>query len=462
MSAEAVITVENLSKCYQIYKKPQDRLIQTLLRGRRKNFQEFWALRDVSFQVKAGETFGIIGRNGSGKSTLLQILAGILNPTSGTVDVQGRIAALLELGSGFNPNFTGRENVFLNGQILGLTKQEIEEKYDQIVSFADIGDYINQPVKTYSSGMFVRLAFAVQAHINANIVILDEALAVGDVFFKQKCYARLDELRASGAAILLVSHSMSDIIQFCSDAILLDRGHQKFIGPSSEAAKYYYLLHQNEAEAKISSAQVSSQEQPHKTEDKPSTEQSNPDIKQRPPQSAFLDLSNKSQVADGSARCLGIALCDTEGNPCRSFRQGEKAVFYYEFKLTTAIEVPICGIIIKNDKGFIIHGKNSWQSADEWQAKQDKVTWVSCRHEIEIDLQFGEYTFEVGLASTTHENWKNRHTIPYKEVSNYIRRLCHVPDAGSFMIRLNMQNGIPHLCYHGITNLPGEMAIDSR
>lgn len=462
MSAEAVITVENLSKCYQVYKKPQDRLVQTLLRGRRKNFQEFWALKDVSFQVKAGETFGIIGRNGSGKSTLLQILAGILTPTTGTVDVQGRIAALLELGSGFNPNFTGRENVFLNGQILGLSKQEIEEKYDQIISFADIGEYINQPVKTYSSGMFVRLAFAVQAHINANIVILDEALAVGDVFFKQKCYARLDELRDSGAAILLVSHSMSDIIQFCSDAILLDRGHQKFLGPSSEAAKYYYLLHQSPTEAQISFAQVSPQESTPKNESTPSESESSSEGRQRPPESAFLDLSKKSQVADSSARCLGIALCNAEGQPCRSFKQGEKAIFYYEFELTMPIEVPICGIIIKNEKGFIIHGKNSWQSTDEWKPRKHNTTWISCQHEIQIDLQFGEYTFEVGLASTTHKNWQDRHTISYKEVSNYIRRLCHVPDAGSFMVKLNTPNGIPYLSYHGITNLPGKITIDSR
>ena len=178
MSSETVIQVNNLSKCYEIYEKPQDRLLQMLFRGRRQYYKEFWALRDVSFEVKQGETFGIIGRNGSGKSTLLQILAGTLAQTSGEALVKGRVAALLELGSGFNPEFTGRENVYLNGSVLGLTQQEIDDRYDQILEFADIGEFIDQPVKTYSSGMFVRLAFAVQAHIDANIIIIDEALAV--------------------------------------------------------------------------------------------------------------------------------------------------------------------------------------------------------------------------------------------------------------------------------------------
>jgi lipopolysaccharide transport system ATP-binding protein len=229
-SEEIVIDVRNLSKRYEIYNTPRDRLKQLVLPhlhqaanragmalGISKQhsppsyFREFWALQDVSFQVKRGETFGIIGRNGSGKSTLLQILAGTLAPTSGEANVNGRIAALLELGSGFNPEFTGRENVFLNGRILGLSQKEIEARYDQIAAFADIGEFIDQPVKTYSSGMFVRLAFAVQAHIDASIVIIDEALAVGDVFFRQKCYARLEQLRSSGAAILLVSHAMPEI-----------------------------------------------------------------------------------------------------------------------------------------------------------------------------------------------------------------------------------------------------------
>ena len=198
--AVPVIKAEGLGKCYYLYRKPEDRLKQTLFArfGRSYNVP-FWALKDVNFEVKRGESFGIIGKNGSGKSTLLQILAGILRPTEGEFTIQGRVTALLELGSGFNPEFTGRENVYLNGAILGLSREEVDRHFDQIASFADIGEFLDQPVKLYSSGMFVRLAFAVAAGVDADVLLIDEALAVGDFYFRQKCYRRLQTLREQGA-----------------------------------------------------------------------------------------------------------------------------------------------------------------------------------------------------------------------------------------------------------------------
>lgn len=195
---DVVIEVREVGKCYQIYERPEDRLKQMLWRGRRRYFREFWALRDVSFSVRRGETVGVIGRNGSGKSTLLKMLCGTLAPTAGTLAVRGRVAALLELGTGFNPEFTGRENVYLNAAILGLDDAEIEHYLPEILAFADIGEFIDQPVKTYSSGMAVRLAFAVAAHVRAEILIIDEALAVGDVFFVQKCMRFLRKFQESG------------------------------------------------------------------------------------------------------------------------------------------------------------------------------------------------------------------------------------------------------------------------
>ena len=240
LSEEFAIAVRDVSKCYHVYEQPSDRLKQALYprlqraagSAAKSYYREFWALRNVAFNVRRGETMGIIGRNGSGKSTLLQLICGTLTPTAGEIETNGRIAALLELGSGFNPEFTGRENVFMNAAVLGLSDEEIAARYGSIVAFSEIGDFIEQPVKTYSSGMFMRLAFAVQAHIDASIVVIDEALTVGDVFFRQKCYARLEQLRDAGAAILLVSHSMPDIEQFCERAILLDHGNPRFIGPS--------------------------------------------------------------------------------------------------------------------------------------------------------------------------------------------------------------------------------------
>lgn len=227
---DIAIRVENLSKCYQIYDTPRDRLKQFILprlhhltgQTPRQYFREFWALKDVSFEVKKGETIGIIGRNGSGKSTLLQLICGTLSPTSGSITTNGRIAALLELGSGFNPEFTGRENVYMNASVLGLSKEEIDARFEDIVAFADIGTFIEQPVKMYSSGMMVRLAFAVQAQVEPDILIVDEALAVGDAKFQAKCFDRLHQLKEGGTSILLVTHSSEQIVTHCSEAILLD------------------------------------------------------------------------------------------------------------------------------------------------------------------------------------------------------------------------------------------------
>ncbi len=249
-SDQIAIKVENLSKCYNIYGQPQDRLKQTIIprlqrlvgRPPKTYFHEFWALRDVSFEVKKGETVGIIGRNGSGKSTLLQLICGTLTPTSGSVSTQGRVAALLELGSGFNPEFTGRENVYLNGAVLGLSSREIDARFDDIAAFADIGEFIEQPVKTYSSGMGVRLAFAVQATIDPDILIVDEALAVGDEKFQRKCFARLEELKSKGTAILFVSHSGSQIVELCDDALLLENGARLMYAQPVQVVRAYQKL----------------------------------------------------------------------------------------------------------------------------------------------------------------------------------------------------------------------------
>ncbi|ANB61926.1 ABC transporter ATP-binding protein [Anoxybacteroides amylolyticum] len=239
MSSDIAIKVENLSKIYQIYDRPINRLKQSLLRGRRKYYREFTALNNVSFQIRKGETVGIIGRNGSGKSTLLQILAGTLTPTSGSVEVNGRVAALLELGSGFNPEFTGRENVYMNGAILGISKEEMDRRFNEIAEFADIGDFIDQPVKTYSSGMYVRLAFSIAINVDADILIVDEALAVGDIKFQIKCIDKMKEIKNKGTTILFVSHSGEQVKRFCDRAIWLQNGNVRHIGSSSEVVNQY-------------------------------------------------------------------------------------------------------------------------------------------------------------------------------------------------------------------------------
>lgn len=466
-SDQLAISVGKLAKRYEIYATPRDRLKQlvmsqlrsavsrlgTALGSRRsvrdvQYFQEFWALKDVSFQVRRGETFGIIGRNGSGKSTLLQIIAGTMSPTAGDVETHGPVAALLELGSGFNPEFTGRENVYLNCAVMGMSRKETESRLDRIIEFADIGDFIDQPVKTYSSGMFVRLGFAVQAHVDAKVVIIDEALAVGDVFFRQKCYARLEELKKSGAAILLVSHSMADIEQFCERSLLLDQGRQVFLGASSEAAKRYYLLHQGERSstlARVASRGISADP----------SQGGQPAHEQRPPREAFINLQGKAQVSNGGARCVGIALMNAAGEACNSFRQGDTAVVYSEFELLRDSEVPICGLVIRNERGIIVHGKNAWQCEGQLPRFARAGQRISCRQEVQLKVAQGDYSFEVGIASIGEQEYIHRNDLSNDEVTTAFERLCHLPDVGMFSVGLAVRHGRSYLTHHGLADLPG-------
>lgn len=252
MYSDVAINVKDVSKCYQIYDQPRDRLKQFFLpRARRmigmptaQYYRDFWALKNISFQVKRGETVGIVGRNGSGKSTLLQLICDTLNPTTGSIETHGRVAALLELGSGFNPEFTGRENVYLNGAVLGLSRAEIDERLGDILEFADIGQFIDHPVKTYSSGMAVRLAFSVAINVDPKILIIDEALSVGDELFQRKCFSRIESIRSKGTTILFVSHSGGAVVELCDRALLIDSGELLAIGtPKKIVGRYQKLLY---------------------------------------------------------------------------------------------------------------------------------------------------------------------------------------------------------------------------
>ncbi len=245
MFSEPIIEVRGMGKAYPMYDKPHHRLLQMVAPGSGNRwYKEFQALRDVDFTVFRGETVGIVGCNGSGKSTLLQVICGTLAPTAGTVHVRGRVAALLELGSGFNPEFTGRENVYLNGSVLGLTRKEVEARFDDIAAFADIGEFIEQPVKSYSSGMYIRLAFAVAINVTPDILVIDEALSVGDEAFQRKCFARINAIRDAGATVLFVSHSAGTVIELCDRAVLLDRGELLAQGaPKFVISRYHKLIY---------------------------------------------------------------------------------------------------------------------------------------------------------------------------------------------------------------------------
>lgn len=459
------IEVSNLSKRYEIYDNPSDRLKQFIFpkakrifpKASTQYFRDFWALKDVSFKVKKGETVGIIGKNGSGKSTLLQLICGTLTPTSGAVKTVGRIAALLELGSGFNPDFTGRENVYLNGAVLGLSKKEIEDRFEKIEQFADIGEFIDQPVKTYSSGMYVRLAFAVQVHIDAAIVIIDEALAVGDIFFQQKCYARLEELRNSGAAILFVSHGMNTVEQFCDRAVYLDHGKTIFIGPAVEATKLYYL--KNQPTQSVPDKYIT--HSPSKLGGPENDTGLEGEENSWPSDPVFQTAESLTKINNGFAELLRFAVLDEIGNSSRNFHQGEKAFFYYEFKLFKSIEVPLVGTVLQNSRGINVHGKGSLEHGSLVPEFLAAGSVIRCCQVIDMSLEVGEYSFEIGLASMSGNNYKNRNSMGHEELYSKVMRISHTPNAGIISVSLRQNYEGSQLLHHGIADLPGSFEFIS-
>lgn len=390
-SKEIAISVSGLSKCYQIYDAPRDRLKQFLLprlfrilfpvmklftyiggnllpvdkiQHPPSFFNEFWALRDVSFEVGKGDTIGIIGRNGSGKSTLLQMVCGTLHPTSGTIKTNGRIAALLELGAGFNPEFTGRENVYMNASVLGLSYEEIDARFDEISAFADIGQFIEQPIKMYSSGMVVRLAFAVIAHVDADILVVDEALAVGDAVFTQKCMRYIRDFQKRGT-LLFVSHDLGSIQNLCKTGVWLDHGIARMIGPSKDVAEAYleYTLQETYGNnAKLNSikgAKINGDEHSPKTVNVTPAQidyESNVTVQQNIPDAKGW----KSGVAD----LLSVQLARLDGSLDEALSGGEPVLVTIRAKAGQELDRPIIGFTVRDRLGQELFGENTLPFTD--------------------------------------------------------------------------------------------------
>jgi len=456
LGIDIAISVRNLSKIYPLYASHKDRLKQLFwstlpqfLRGQTRQFyREHWALQDISFEVKQGEAVGIIGRNGAGKSTLLQIIASTLTPTAGQVQIRGRVTALLELGSGFHPQFTGRENVYLNGTILGLSQTEVDTYFDEIVAFADIDDFLDQPIKHYSSGMLIRLAFAVQVCLKPNVLIIDEALAVGDIFFRQKCYQRLERFRDEGRTILMVTHNMAEIEQFCQKALLLDHGKPLFYGNASEAVKHYYFHEQRNRSKPAISAVVD--------ETPPANERSS-EVMIWPEVDAFLDISQVSQISNGWAHCTAVSICDEQNRLCLHFEPGQTATFFYEFELQYDIEVPLGHVIIQNTQGVFVHGKSNLQYGTDVPWVVHQGSRLRFRQKITLALDATEYTFQVGLFTINGQDYQHRGHYPFSELSDKITRICEIPQVGSFIVGRRHKNEIP--THFGVANLPGSCEV---
>ena len=357
------VRVDSVSKQYRIYDRPADRLKETLTRGRWKAHREFWALNDVSFEVEAGTTTGIVGPNGSGKSTLLQIITGTLEPTHGSVSIEGRVAALLELGAGFNPQFTGIENIFMNTALMGFSKAETENLLPEIASFAEIGDFIYQPLKTYSSGMYIRLAFAAAIAVAPQILIIDEALAVGDAVFQHRCMRRIKKMQENGTTILFVSHDPSAVRALCNRAVLLNQGQKIAEGTPSDVLNRYQKI--------IMARQQAYDAASSKAVDQASTGKEFPDRKVTPPAYVY-------RHGDHSAEVLQVELLDSALRPTELVESGEPIVVRIVYVAHADLDDVVCGFLIRNRHGIHVYGTNTeLQEVPFERVKRGELTEVT-------------------------------------------------------------------------------------
>ena len=379
--SEIAIAVDHVSKMYKLYDKPMDRLKESLGLSRQKKYKEHFALDDVSFQVHQGETVGIIGTNGSGKSTILKIITGVLNPTAGEVRVNGRISALLELGAGFNGEYSGIENVYLNGTMIGFSREEIDAKMDDILSFADIGEFVHQPVKTYSSGMFVRLAFAVAINIEPEILIVDEALSVGDVFFQAKCYRKFEEFKEMGKTILFVSHDLSSIGKYCDRVVLLNQGHKLAEGGAKDMVNLY---------RKVLVNQLDDDEAENPGENMESAPEEDSLQKEK------LNL-NPEVLEYGSklAEIVDFGIYDHTGLITNAIDKGQQFSVKMKVKFNDDISDPIFAFTIKDLKGTEITGTNTMYENSPVTPKKagdiQEITFTQM-----MSLEAGEYMLCLG------------------------------------------------------------------
>jgi teichoic acid transport system ATP-binding protein len=390
---DVAIRVDDVTKIYKLYDRPVDRLKESLGLSRRKCYKEHYALHNLSFDVKKGECVGIIGTNGAGKSTILKIITGVLNPTEGSVDIDGRISALLELGAGFNMEYTGIENIYLNGTMIGFSREEIDAKLDEILAFADIGDFVYQPVKTYSSGMFVRLAFAVAINIDPEILIVDEALSVGDVFFQAKCYNKFEEFKKMGRTILFVSHDLGSIAKYCDKAVLLDKGRLRAEGTPQKMIDMYKKIMVGvdvDAEEKSDAAGVAGSDGLWKDK---------------------LNLNpNVDSYGDGKAEIIDIALVDDDGNVTSSIIKGTEFTIKSKVRFYQDVQNPIFTFTFKSVKGTDITGTNSmYEKVNVDRAKQGEVYVASFTQR--MSLQGGEYLLSVSCTGFENGGFTAHHRL---------------------------------------------------
>lgn len=454
-----LLTVSGVSKNYELYRSPGARFVRQLF-GSLSPVQpkSFPAVQDVSFELFPGEAIAVLGRNGAGKSTLLQIITGLLKPTTGEVSLPPRVIGLLELGSGFNPDFTGRENIGINAAILGLTREETRAKMQDIIDFAEIGDYIDQPVRTYSSGMFLRLAFGVATAAAPDLLLVDEVLAVGDIFFRQKCYDRLRAMRANGTAIVLVTHALTDAAEFCDRGIVLSEGRSAFYGDAVEAVTYY--IHHERGARTGTRAPRAAEDTSATSGPEAATERALADWMTDP---ACIDLESQAQLGNPDAATLEkLLITDLNDHPTRIFHQGDWMRIRGSVTTHIPVECAILGIAIRNDRNILVHGKNGLNDAAESPKNIEPETRLELAYDVKLDLDFGEYTLDFALAGIDAFSFSKRGMLPPEDLAPRLSMLRTINGTGAISIIARRRGEATTFSHYGVADLPHKLVTHSH
>ena len=478
---QPTVEARNVSKTYQLWRTPASRLwapaAQRLASGLKgipaistrlehsgsRAVDNIHALKPVDLIVQPGESVGILGRNGSGKSTLLQIIAGTLPPTTGTVSVRGRVAVILQLGAGFHPQFSGRENVYLNAAVMGVPRKEVRSRIGEVIEFAGIGDFIDRPLKAYSSGMRMRLAFAVQIMLSPEVLIIDEALSVGDLFFQQRCAEHLKGLIDKGTSVLFVSHSMSAVQQFCDRAIVLDGGKCLYEGSAVQAVARY---------SQMGNATASAIQQTPGTENKPVAptpiaSQAVQHPIEWPEDKAFVSINTAINpdeiVGTGRVALNRIAICNQAGSQCSIFEQGQRALIACEYAVEGQLDRPSCGFSLRDKNAVKAHGMHMFQRPDEHGVSGPDIVpaghTLRIIHEVELGLANGQYSIDIGVCTAPPSAWDGNR-IPRDRIEDHLIRELEIFDCLQIeVIPRNEYAGYP-LTHFGIANLPGQTTWD--
>ena len=461
MSEEIVLEASNLTKCFKIYKNPFDIFKEWVTFGKRTYHKDFWALNDVSFNLTKGEFLGIIGPNGAGKSTLLRIITDVLRPTGGTYKVSGKVLSILELTGGTDKDLTGRENVIRSGQLMGFPDGYVLERMERIKEFSELDDFFEQPLRMYSTGMKTRLSFSMFAFMDTDVLILDEVLAVGDIFFKQKCFARLAELLQQNTSIILVTHSMGIVQRYCERVILLNAGEKLYDGEPAEAIRQYLQLKGEKRADAIKKLELDEEGDgldfpPLKKtgEESPQTP-IHSQIDDWPPDSVFRIKSFPKQIGKARASLTRLAVVNDDGEPALTYKQGDSLRIYCEFQLKQDMEMPVVNMEIRDEHGLLIHGKNSIQNRTQSPTRVSRGSVVHYYQRVALNVAPGNYVINLDCTTLPSDGQWSPEKLGHPGEAGERKRIWRLE--GAFAVSVLLRHGEDlELLHSGVCDLPGE------